>query len=61
MQARLRLSNSRAWDELVRVNNGEQAMAPESFGALFDYRYLLADAALTRASLEEALRSENVS
>lgn len=29
------------WDELVSVNNGEQAIAPGSFGALFDYRYLL--------------------
>lgn len=43
------------WDELVGANNGEQAMAPETFGALFDYRYLLADAALTRTDLEQAL------
>jgi len=31
------------WDDLVRVNNGGQAMAPGTFGALFDHRYLLTD------------------
>lgn len=31
------------WNELVRVNNGEQAMTPGSFGRLFDYRYLLSN------------------
>ena len=29
------------WEELVRVNNGGQAMTPGSFGALFERRYLL--------------------
>lgn len=44
------------WDELVQVNNGEQAMAPESFGALFDHRYLLLDdGAFDREALEAAL------
>ncbi len=42
--------------DLMRVNNGEQAMSPGSFGALFDYRYLLGPApALDDATLETVL------
>lgn len=45
-----------SWKELVRVNNGSQAMTPGSFGALFDYRYLLgAEPALDRDSLAAAM------
>ncbi len=44
------------WPELVRVNNGEQAIAPGSFGELFGYRYLLADGgAFDQDTLEAAL------
>ncbi len=44
------------WDELVRASNGEQTMTPGSFGALFDYRYLLMNGkTLDRATLESAL------
>ena len=44
------------WEELVRVNNGAQAMTPGSFGALFDYRYLLGEEPrLDRSALETAL------
>ena len=45
-----------SWDELVRVNNGGQAMAPGSFGALFDHRYLLTgNEAFDEDALKDAL------
>jgi predicted exporter len=50
------VADLQGFDDLVRVSNGEQAMAPGAFGALFDYRYLLADGVgFDRALLEAAL------